>query len=137
LETLASGPAIAAEGGRLMRMGLAPALHEMVDGNVDRVTTREMANAAESDPAIREAIENAATFIGIAAANVIAILHPDMIVLGGGVAELGEVLVQTVSEVIADRVKMFPTDHIQVVPSKLGERAGVMGAIALAGTATP
>jgi predicted NBD/HSP70 family sugar kinase len=47
----------------------------MVDGNVDRVTTREVANAAESDPAIREAIENAATYIGIAAANVIATIR--------------------------------------------------------------
>ena len=132
LETLASGPAIAAEGARLMRMGLAPKLHELVSGDADRVTTREMSVAAEQDESIREAIERAATYVGIAAANVAVILHPDMIVLGGGVAELGPILLHAVRNVITERVGMFPTDTIQVLKSGLGEHAGVIGGIALA-----
>ena len=87
LETLASGTAIAAEGVRLMRMGLAPKLHEIVDGDANRVTTLEMATAAEFDPPIHEAIVTAAKYLGVAAANVVTILHPDIVVLGGGVAE--------------------------------------------------
>ncbi len=132
LETLASGPAIAAEGIRLMRMGLAPRLHELVAGNADRVTTREMAMAADHDRAIEDAIKRAASFLGIAAANVVTIVHPDLVVLGGGVAEIGPLLVDTVRQAIRDRVGMFPTDNVRVEPSKLGEQAGIMGAIALA-----
>ncbi|MEZ6110424.1 MAG: ROK family protein [Pirellulaceae bacterium] len=135
LETLASGPAIAAEGVRLMRMGLAPALHNLVAGNADLVTTREMAVAAETDAAIREAILSAANYIGIAAANVVTILHPDLIVLGGGVAELGDILTDTVTSVIQTRVGMFPADNVRVARSRLGERAGVLGAVALAAEA--
>ena len=132
LETLASGPAIAAEGVRLMRMGLAPYLHELTDGQADLVTTREMATASAQDESIREAVERAAQYIGVAAANVVSVLHPDMIVLGGGVALLGEVLVNGVREAITNRVGMFPTDNVEVVLSKLGDQAGVSGAIALA-----
>lgn len=132
LEVLASGPAIAAEGVRLMLMGHAPALFELVQGNANQVTTREMATAAEHDKSVREAITNAATYIGIAAANVVTAIHPDMVVLGGGVAEVGDLLIDRVREVIAKRVGMFPTDSVQVVRSQLGDQAGLMGAIALA-----
>ncbi|TWU02558.1 ROK family protein [Stieleria varia] len=132
LETLASGPAIASEGSRLMQIGLAPTLHDLVDGQGDNVTTKAMSIAAEHDPAIREAIVNAASYVGIAVANVITTLHPDMIVLGGGVAQFGRILLETVRAVVADRVRMFPTESIAIEQSQLGEQAGVMGAVALA-----
>lgn len=132
LETLASGPAIAAEGTRLMRIGLAPKLHQLVNGCGDDVTSKTMSLAAKEDPAILEAIIDAATYVGIAVANVITTLHPELVVLGGGVAQLGDVLINTVRRVVADRVRMFPTDPIEILGSQLGERAGVMGAIALA-----
>ena len=132
LETLASGPAIAAEGVRLMRMGLAPTLYQLTGGNADRVTAREMKLAADQDPRIHEALLRAATYIGIAAANVVAVIHPHLVVLGGGVSEIGELLNTTVLEVIRDRVRMYPVDDIRVERSLLGDQAGVMGAIALA-----
>lgn len=132
LETVASGPAIAAEGVRLMRMGLAPRLFELVGGVADRVTPREMAQAAESDPAVREAIVLAAQRLGLAAANVVNVLHPDLVVLGGGVAEIGELLTSRVKQEITDRVGMFPTDAVRVERSRLGDKAGLLGAVALA-----
>ncbi|MCA9137795.1 MAG: ROK family protein [Planctomycetales bacterium] len=132
LETLASGPAIAAEGVRLVRMGLAPRLREITQGDADRVTTETMGQAAEEDPLVAEAINQAAEFIGIAAANVVSILHPDRIVLGGGVSHLGPRLTEPVKRVIGQRVGMFPTDKIVVECSQLGSEAGLRGAIALA-----
>lgn len=132
LETLASGTAIAAQGLRLMRSGLAPALHERVAGDANRVTAREMLAVADRDPLVKEALLEAARLIGIAAANVVAILHPDLIVLGGGVAEMGPLLIDTVRQVIRDRVGMFPTEQVRVAQSLLGEQAGLHGALALA-----
>lgn len=131
LETLASGTALAAEGIRLMKMGLAPTLHALVDGDCNRVTPREMGEAASRDEAVATAIEIAATHIGIAAANVTTTIHPDLIVLGGGVAELGDRLFSVVQRVIRQRVGMFPSDSISVVRSQLGDQAGVAGAVAL------
>jgi glucokinase len=115
-----------------MRCGLAPSLHESVDGNADRVTVREMSACADQDPPLKEALIDAAKAIGIAAANVVTILHPDMIVLGGGVAEMGPLLTETVRQVIRERVGMMPTENVRVERSLLGEHAGLQGTIGLA-----
>jgi glucokinase len=133
LETLASGPAIASEGIRLMRMGLAPKLFELVGGEPGRVTPREM--LASGDASVREAIDRAAHFLGIAVANVVTMLHPELVVLGGGVAELGDALLDPVRQMVRQRVGMFPTDSIRIEKSQLGDRAGILGAVALAALA--
>lgn len=132
LETLASGPALSAAGLRLMRSGLAPKLRELTGGNTDLVTPAQMGIAADDDAPIAEAIEDAARWIGVAAANAVVVFHPDRIVLGGGVAELGTRLTVPVKEEITHRVGMFPTDDVIVERSSLRERAGSLGAIALA-----
>jgi glucokinase len=133
LETLAAGPAIAAEGIRLMQSGLAPKLHEIVEGHPSRVTTKEMAQAAEAgDANVRDAIVRAARWLGLGVANVVVVLHPDLVVLGGGVAQIGELLFETVRETVRQTVGMFPTDGVAILPSALGENAGALGGIALA-----
>jgi glucokinase len=133
LETLASGPAIVAHGVRLMRSGLAPKLYQRVAGDDSRITPKEMAAAAESgDATVEEVIARAARFLGIGISNVIVTLHPDLIVLGGGVAEMGELLFAPVREAVTQRVHMLPADSIAIEPSKLGSMAGTLGGIALA-----
>ena len=132
LEALASGPAIASEGVRLMRIGLAPYLQGLVNGSAEKVTTEKMSLAAEQDTPVADAITKAGDYLGIAMANVVSTLHPDLIVIGGGVAQLGDRLLQPMRLAIQERVRMFPTDAIEVLPSKLGDSAGVLGAVALA-----
>lgn len=133
LEALASGSAIAAEGVRLLRSGQSAKLHELVQGDASRVTPREIAAAADAgDEACRWAIAQAAEYIGIAVGNVVVTLHPELVVLGGGVAEIGPLLFTLVRDVVRRRVHMMPVDDIRIEPSQLGERAGVLGTIALA-----
>jgi glucokinase len=130
LETLASGPAIAAEGVRLLRAGLAPHLFELTGGDPGRVTPREM--AAAGDESVRQAILRAARYLGIGVANLVTALHPELVVFGGGVAALGELLFAEVRAEVARRVRMFPIDGLRILPSQLGERAGLCGGLALA-----
>ena len=133
LETVASGPALAAEGVRLLLSGNAPRLHELCGGDLSRVTAATVGQAArEGDAMVRRAIERMGTWIGIAAANIVSALHPGLIVLGGGVAQLGELLIEPVKRTMHERVGMFPTDDVQVLTSQLGDRAGLLGGIALA-----
>ena len=132
LEAVASGPAITAEGVRLMLSGQAPRLFELADGEPSKVTTKEMAEAAAEDEPVKGAIVRAAQFLGIGVANVITILHPDLVVLGGGVAAIGDLLFDTVRQTVRSRVGMLPTDDIEIKPSLLGDRAGALGGIALA-----
>jgi glucokinase len=70
--------------------------------------------------------------VGIGVTNVITILHPDLVVLGGSVAQLGPLLFDTVRETVRQRVGMFPVDDVQIVDSALETRAGLLGGIALA-----
>lgn len=138
LETLVGAPAIAAEGIRLMRIGLAPRLHELVEGDITRISPREMAEAARAgDDDVREAIQRAASFLGLAVANVITVLHPELVVIGGGVAGMGDLLFDRVREVVQEDVRMFPADEIAIRDSKLEDKAGVMGALALAARGIP
>lgn len=133
LEALASGPAIAGEGVRLLLSGQAPGLFDIVDGDPARVTPREMGQAAEAgDEAVREALVRAAEYLGIGVANVVSVLHPEMVVLGGSVAGIGTLLFETVRWVVRQRVGMFPTEDVRIEPSLLGDQAGAWGGIALA-----
>ena len=133
VETLANGPAITAEGVRLMLNGLAPKLRELTDGDVAAVRPGLMAAAAEAgDEYVREALVRAARFLGVAVSNVVVSLYPDLIVLAGGVSQVGDLLFDTVREVLRERVSMFPVDDIAIKPSLLGTRVGALGAVALA-----
>jgi glucokinase len=133
LETVASGPALAAEGVRLLRSGNAPRLHALCGGEPNRVDAGTVAQAAkEGDAMLLAAIERMGAWIGIAAANLVSALHPRMIILGGGVAQLGELLLDPVRRTLRARVGMFPTDDVEVLASRLGDRAGLLGGIALA-----
>ncbi len=133
LETLASGPAITAEGVRLLLSGQTHHLYQLVDGDPSRITPKEMATAAEAgDTAVREVLIRAAEYLGIGIGNVVTIIHPDLVVLGGSVAEIGSLLFDTVREVVPQRVGMFPAYDVQIEPSLLGSKAGVWGGIELA-----
>lgn len=133
LEALASGPAMTAEGVRLMLAGQAPQLFEIVDGNAALVSPRTLAAAAQAgDPGACEAIARATEYLGIGVANVVTCLHPQLIVLGGGVAEMGELLLEPVRRIVRQRVGMFPPDDVRIERSLLGARAGALGAVALA-----
>ena len=133
LETLASGPALTAEGVRLLLSGNAPKLHELCGGEVAQVSPVTMGAAARAgDTHVAAAIRRAAEWLGTGAANLVVALHPDLIVLGGGVAELGELLTGPMRETLALRVGMIPTQDIRIERSALGDKAGLMGGIALA-----
>ncbi len=133
LEALASGPALRGEAVRMMLSGHSPRLNEMVNGDVGKVTPKEIGAAArEGDTGAKEAIANAAHWLGIAVVNVVTTIHPQLVVLGGGVAKLDDLLLNPVQNMIRERVRMFPTDDIRVERSALDDLAGMYGGIALA-----
>jgi len=133
LESLASGPAMVAEGVRLLHSGLAPLLFEMVSGNAAAVTPKEMGAAARAgDRLVEAAIDRCAGWLGIGVANLVTALHPDVVVIGGAVAGLDDLLLKPLRAVVRERVRMFPVDGVRIERSLLGEKAGLLGGIALA-----
>ena len=131
LETLASGPALAAEGAALLQQDRAPCLRELAGRGA--VTPKLMvAAAAAGDTLVAAAIDRTARYLGIGIANAITITAVELVVITGGMSALGELLLQPVREVIRERVRMFPGEEVRVVCSALGDQAGVFGGIALA-----
>jgi glucokinase len=133
LETLVSGPALSAEGVRLLLTGQAPILHKITTGAPAQVTPSTMGQAARAgETCVLSIIERAGEWLGIAASNLITALHPELIIIGGGVAELGDLLLNPVRQTIRQCVRMLPTDSVRVERSQLGDKAGLLGGIALA-----
>jgi glucokinase len=88
--------------------------------------------AAASDPRAVAAVEGAARALGIAIANVVTLLVPDAVVLGGGMAEAGEVLLDPIRRVVREHTPLLPDEAVRIVTAELGPQAGAIGA-ALAG----
>jgi glucokinase len=87
-----------------------------------------IAKAANSgDEIARDIYEKAGFYIGIAAANICAAVGPRRIVIAGGVAQAGELLLDPIRRTLKERVRIMPVDQVEVVQSQLGDNAGVIG----------
>ncbi len=133
LETYTSGPAITGEGVRLFLSGMAPKLFAICAGDVAKVNPETMSKAARAgDTRVMTALQRAGEWLGVGVANLVTALHPELIVIGGGVSGLGDLLLEPVRAALKQRVRMFPTEGIRVECSALGRDAGLLGGIALA-----
>ena len=133
LEALASGTAIIAEAVRMLIGGECPRLHQLTGGDPAKVDAGAVAEAARGgDESMRLIYERAAYFIGIAACNVVVTIHPELVVIGGGVARAGDLLLEPIRRTVGERLKMMPPEGIRIEPSKLCGEAGMLGAIARA-----
>lgn len=88
--------------------------------------------AARGEKASIEAVNEVANYLGIGLANAVTLLGPDRIVIGGGIARAGDILVEPIKRALKQRVTLVPTERIEVLLAQLGSYAGAIGA-ALAG----
>ncbi|MGE5587081.1 MAG: ROK family protein [Clostridia bacterium] len=132
LEALASGPAIARMARELIRHGEETMILDLVRGNVELVTSEVVGRAAlAGDAAAIAILGKAADYLGIGIANLVNILNPDTVVIGGGVSKVGEILLKPVREVVAERALKPAFEAVKIVRAELGADAGVVGAVCL------
>jgi len=125
LEALASGTAIARRAAE--RRAESPRLRKAVS-----LTAVEVAEAARAGDATAKAIlDEAFYYLGIGVVNVIHVFNPGRIVIGGGLAHLGGVLLDAVRAVVARHAFAQSRADAEIVLANLGERAGVLGAALL------
>jgi glucokinase len=92
-------------------------------------TVEEVVAAARAgDRSAHEALESAGRYLGVALANVIVLLAPERIVVGGGVAAAGDALLGPVRAEVRARVHVAPVERVEIVPGELGTCAGAIGA---------
>jgi glucokinase-like ROK family protein len=132
LEALFSGAALAKDATLAARNGSSPALAERFATN-GTVTARDVAEAAsEGDVTCIRLIRDGGRRVGGVLAGLVSFANPSMIVIGGGLAHLGHILLAEIRSVVYRRSLPLATGNLPVVLSELGPRAGVTGAAVLA-----
>ncbi|MEU6074673.1 ROK family protein [Micromonospora sp. NPDC047074] len=132
LEALFSGAALAKDATAAARAGTSPALAERLAAR-GAVTARDVAEGAgEGDVACIQLIRDGGRRVGGVLAGLVSFTNPSMIVIGGGLAQLGHILLAEIRSVVYRRSLPLATGNLPVVLSELGPRAGVAGAAVLA-----
>ena len=132
LEALFSGAALARDAGAAARSGESPALAERFQTNGE-IGARDVAEgAAEGDVVCIRLIRDGGRRVGATLATLVSFANPSMIVIGGGLAQLGHILLAEIRSVVYRRSLPLATGNLPVVLSELGARAGVTGAAVLA-----
>ena len=154
LEALFSGAALARDALAAARSGESPALAERLaaataaedaakaspwdkhDAEPDErvgITAKDVAEgAAEGDVTCIRLIREGGRRVGGVLATLVSFSNPSMIVIGGGLAQLGHILLAEIRSVVYRRSLPLATGNLPVVLSELGGRAGVTGAAVLA-----
>jgi predicted NBD/HSP70 family sugar kinase len=112
LEALASGEAIARDGANAAREGRSRYLAEMLDRNGE-INAADVSHGAQLGEAL------------------VTLLNPAIVVLGGGVAQSGDILLAAVREAIYRQSHPLVTRDLRIVRSQLGGSAGLVGAAEL------
>ncbi len=129
LEVLASGTAMAREARKRLEAGEVSLLSQLAGGNPENITAETIALAAErGDRLAGEVILQAATYLGIGMANLVNILNPEMIIVGGGVANMGDRLLKPAIEVVRERAFKLPARTVRIVRAGLSGNAELLGA---------
>ncbi|MFF5171703.1 ROK family transcriptional regulator [Micromonospora sp. NPDC000089] len=132
LEAVFSGAALARDATAAARAGTAPALAERLEAR-GVLTARDVADgAAEGDVTCIQLIRDGGRRVGQVLAGLVSFTNPSMIVIGGGLAQLGHILLAEIRSVVYRRSLPLATGNLPVVLSELGPRAGVTGAAVLA-----
>ena len=92
-----------------------------------------MAEAAEKgDPLAREVLSRASRYLGVGLVNIANIFYPEMIIIGGGMAEIGGLFLDPAREMMMKRAFGISAQAVSIVTARLGNEAGVYGAAAYA-----
>jgi glucokinase len=96
-------------------------------------TAEQVISAARGgDRAAIQAIEEAARYLGMGIANIVSILNPEMIVLGGGLMQAADLFLASIRRVVARCAQPVAARQVRIEISRLGEDAGLLGAARLA-----
>lgn len=132
-EALASGTALAKAAREQIEAGADTAILSFAEGKIDKVTAQTVQSAAEKgDPIANQLILKVAYYLGVGVANLINIFNPEMIVIGGGLSNMGERLFKPAHRVVEERAFNRTYRTVRFVKAALGRNSGVLGAAAFA-----
>ena len=131
LEALFGGAALVRDALAAARSGTSEALAERL-ARKHAITAEDVGQcAAEGDPVAIGLIRDGGRRVGLVLAGLVSFFNPSMIVIGGGLAGLGHLLLAEIRGVVYRRSLPLATGNLPIVLSELGPSAGVIGAAAM------
>jgi glucokinase-like ROK family protein len=132
LEAMAAAPAIVRKAERSACDGISPVLSEVL-GEKGELSARDVGEAASlGDYRALEIIKESGRLVGGVLATLVSTLNPSLIVIGGGVANIGHSLLAEIRSTVYSRSLPLATRNLPIVLSELEGVAGVTGASVLA-----
>jgi len=130
-EMLASGTALARYAKERIRQGASTTILDYTNGEIEKVTAETVQKAAQAgDNLANELILNTAYYIGVGLASLINIFNPELIVIGGGLSNMGDMLLEPAYEVAKGRAFGESYRAVRFVTALLGRNSGVLGVAA-------
>ncbi len=128
LEAYASGPAISSRAEKVVRQGFTTRITDLVDNDLNKITPEIVAQAAnEGDEIALEIWNSVGHYLGTGIANICVAFGPERVVLAGGVASAGDLLLTPIKKTLQERVFVMPIEKVEVVLGSLGDDAGILG----------
>ncbi|HOP07011.1 MAG TPA: ROK family protein [candidate division Zixibacteria bacterium] len=115
-----------------LKKNLSPVFNEILNGDIDSINIKKLfAAARKQDETALEVLSETAYYLGIGLAGVVNLLNPEIVVIGGGIADGGGGFVEMVAAVIKERAWDSATRELRVARARLGNDAGFIGAAVL------
>ena len=128
IEVFASGPAIAAEAARGVRQGWKTEILDLIDHDLNKLTPQVIAQAAEmGDELACQVWKRAGRYLGIGVANILTSVGVKRVIIAGGVAKAGDLLLNPIRNEVKKRVFLMPADKVDILLGELGTYAGIVG----------
>lgn len=109
------------------------AIRRVTGARAERITAEQVFHlAAAGDPVARGVTQEVYTYLGIALANIVHMINPGIIVLGGQVAQAGDLLIQPLQARLHDLCLKATGRSAHIVQGALGSDANIVGAVTLA-----
>jgi len=132
-ETLASGTALAGEAKHRIKEGVRTSILEYADGDIEKLTAQVIQRAAEQgDSLAEELVARTGYYVGVGLANLINIFNPELIVIGGGLSNIGGMLLEPAFRTAGERAYKEAFRAVRFASARLGRNSGVLGAAAFA-----
>jgi glucokinase len=132
-ETLASGTALAREARRQIKEGVSTSILEYAEGDLEKVTAEVIHKAAEEgDSWATGLIARTGYYVGVGLTSLINLFNPELMVIGGGLSNIGDMLFEPAFRVVEERAFEKSYRAARFALAELGRNSGVLGAAAFA-----
>ena len=129
LEALASANAMSKKAAFLIERGESSMILALADGKTSNINAKLIFDAAKSGDRLgKEIVREATEYIGIAISNAVNFIDPELIILEGGVANAGDILINGVKRIVERRQMKYAGRKLSIVASKMVEDAAAIGA---------